>query len=126
MYFYKTLTSLLIVFIIQTISTSQVWAIKKRLQSTHAQRLSRLTKNPLESADFLNDGWLHDEALSVLEKSNQNDSEVLWRKARSIINQGENLPKEQGLEYYQRGDCMFYVVSSATILGLVELLLRYY
>jgi hypothetical protein len=59
MYFSKIIASLLIAVVLQSITTYTVWAIKKRLQSTHAQRLSRLTNDPLESADFLNDGWLH-------------------------------------------------------------------
>ncbi len=102
MYVRKVFFSLLMAYAIQSFIAKPVFGIKKRLQVTHAQRLSKLTLDPLERADFLNDGWLHDEALVELEVGNQDDSEVLWRQARSIINQGENLPEDQALEYYQR------------------------
>ena len=102
MYIKKIIVIILLALTMQLIFGQPVWAIKKRLQATHAQRLSKMTLDPLERADFLNDGWLHDVALEELEVAKQDDSEVLWRQARSIINQGENLPEEQALEYYER------------------------
>lgn len=102
MFLKRIIFSMLIMIAIQSILVSPVWAIKKRLQSTHAQRLSMLTNDPLERADFLNDGWLHDKALAWLDSSGRDDSEILWRQARSIINQGENLPESQAFEYYKR------------------------
>ena len=68
MYFNKLILGLMIAFAIQTLSIKPAWAIKKRLQSTHAERLSKLTNDPLESADFLNSGWLHEASIAVLDK----------------------------------------------------------
>jgi len=102
MYFNKLILGLMIAFAIQTLSIKPAWAIKKRLQSTHAERLSKLTNDPLESADFLNSGWLHEASIAVLDKTGRDDPQILWRRARSIINQGENLPPDQAIEYYQR------------------------
>ena len=54
MYIKKIIVIILLALTMQLIFGQPVWAIKKRLQATHAQRLSKMTLDPLERADFLN------------------------------------------------------------------------
>lgn len=69
-----------------------------RLDPDKAREIAASPDDPCIAADALNDAWLNEEALAVLEKSGREDADVLWRKARSRVNIGENFADENDAE----------------------------
>lgn len=71
---------------------------KGRLDPDKAHEIAANTDDPIVAADALNDAWLNEEALAVLENSGREDADVLWRLARSRVNIGENYEEAKDAE----------------------------
>jgi len=74
------------------------YTLQGRLDPDKAREIAASTDDPIVAADALDDAWLNEEALAVLEASGRTDADVLWRMSRSRVNIGENFEDENDAE----------------------------
>ena len=69
-------------------------APKSRLDVNVAKTIADSATDVCVAADALDEAWLNQDALHVLEASGRTDADVLWREARSRVNIGETYPED--------------------------------
>jgi Regulator of microtubule dynamics protein 1-3 len=71
-----------------------------RLDPVVADSIAKSSNEGFVAVDALNRAWLDSEALGRLSTMSTIDAEYLWRMARSRVNVGENLSKDESEEFY--------------------------
>lgn len=73
-----------------------------KLDPAVADSIADATSDPLVKADVYSDSWQFKKIVSMLEKEDQNNPEVLWRLARARIDLGEEIDNKDALVYYEK------------------------
>lgn len=87
---------------VMVLASLGAFAQQGRLDPAEARALEESGADPLAVADAYNDAWEHEEALRVLGDDGEADAHILWRRARSNINIGENLGEEESEPYFEK------------------------
>lgn len=100
----KKLVFVFVLFLTLFTAGESVFALDytRRLDPFEADSLALLTPDPLLQSDIYSLAWQHMKSLQVLEATDKEDAETLWRIARARTDIAENLTGDLALKAFEQ------------------------